>query len=231
MPVSIVHNHVSAIPNDPTKDVSSDRWNEAHSVTGLGTAAEADTGDFATAAQGALADSAMQAADVDAKLIFVTTTTANALADDTSSQPIFPSGNDALTVEASTTYFFEAVIRVTNGTTTHTDSFGFGGTATFTSIGYDAITSKVATGGIAAVFVRRWGDSAAMSTISSGTGGTTAGVTATIHGTIRVANAGTIIPQWAFSSAPGGTNQVEPNSYIQLRKVGADTVASAGAWA
>lgn len=64
MPVSIVHNHVSAIPNDPTKDVSSDRWNEAHTVTGLGTAAEADAADFATAAQGALADSALQASAI-----------------------------------------------------------------------------------------------------------------------------------------------------------------------
>lgn len=35
-------------------------WNDGHTITGLGTAAASDTGDFATAAQGALADSALQ---------------------------------------------------------------------------------------------------------------------------------------------------------------------------
>ena len=61
MAVTVTHAHVSAIPDDPTKDVSSTKWNEAHTLVGLGTAAEADSTDFATAAQGALADSAVQA--------------------------------------------------------------------------------------------------------------------------------------------------------------------------
>ena len=50
MAVSVTHAHVTALPNDPTKDVSATQWNEAHTLTGLGTAAEADSTDFATAA-------------------------------------------------------------------------------------------------------------------------------------------------------------------------------------
>lgn len=67
MAVTVVHAKTTSIPDDLTDDpevVSPADWNEAHTVTGLGTAAEADTGDFATAAQGALADSAVQPADI-----------------------------------------------------------------------------------------------------------------------------------------------------------------------
>jgi hypothetical protein len=56
-------------------------------------------------------------------------------------------------------------------------------------------------------------------------------VVSRIQGVIRINAGGTIIPQWQFSVDPTGTNQVEPNSFIRLQKVGSDTVASAGAWA
>ena len=64
MTVSITHAYTATGTNDPTKEVSSTRWNEAHTVTGLGTAAEANATDFATAAQGAKADTALQPADL-----------------------------------------------------------------------------------------------------------------------------------------------------------------------
>lgn len=276
MPVTITHNHVSAIPNDPTKDVSSDRWNEAHTVAGLGTAAEADAADFATAAQGAKADTAVQdvaavihaasskATPVDAdelglvdsaasnvlkkltwanlkatlksyfdtlyapSILFACTTTANSLADVNTAQSIFPSANDALTVEADSTYFFEGNFRVTNGTTAHTDAFGFGGTATFTSIGYIAEGGKHAAGSINAVN-QLWVATAAMTVFDGGA--TTTGAVLRVRGVMRINAGGTIIPQWQFNNAPGGTNQVEANSYIRLQKVGNGSVASYGSWA
>lgn len=49
MAVSVSHATTTAQPNDPTKDVSATAWNEAHTVTGLGTAAESAATDFATA--------------------------------------------------------------------------------------------------------------------------------------------------------------------------------------
>lgn len=65
MAVVVTHAFVSAIPDgsDNTIVQPSD-WNDNHTITGLGTAATAATTDFATAAQGALADSALQAAAI-----------------------------------------------------------------------------------------------------------------------------------------------------------------------
>lgn len=64
MAVTITHAHVAVGPNNGNGEVALEEWNEAHTVTGLGTAAEADTTDFATAAQGAKADTAVQPADI-----------------------------------------------------------------------------------------------------------------------------------------------------------------------
>jgi hypothetical protein len=164
-----------------------------------------------------------------APVLFACTTAANALANNNSDQAIFPAANDTLTLEANTTYFFEAVIRVTNGATAHVDSFGFGGTATFTSINYDAITARFAPGAVGTTTARVWGDTAAMTAIGGSSIAT--GSSAQITGVIRTNAAGTIIPQWKFSANPTGTCQVEPNSYIRLQKVGADTIASSGPWA
>jgi len=67
MAVVVTHAKVTPIPDDVTDSadiVSSVDWNDNHSVTGLGSAAEAATTDFATAAQGALADTALQPAAI-----------------------------------------------------------------------------------------------------------------------------------------------------------------------
>jgi hypothetical protein len=65
MTVRVAHLKVSSVPDsDDTSLVRPSDWNEDHVVEGLGTAAEADTGDFATAAQGALADTAVQPAAI-----------------------------------------------------------------------------------------------------------------------------------------------------------------------
>lgn len=63
MTVNITHSTVATLPDEPGKEVNAAQWNDSHSITGLGTAAEADTTDFATAAQGALADTALQPGD------------------------------------------------------------------------------------------------------------------------------------------------------------------------
>jgi len=67
MAVSVTHAFVSPVADQGNpNEVGPNEWNDAHTVVGLGTAAEADSTDFATAAQGALADSAVQPGDVDA---------------------------------------------------------------------------------------------------------------------------------------------------------------------
>lgn len=65
MTVRVAHDFVSAIPDgDDATVVRPSNWNADHVIEGLGTAAEADTGDFATAAQGTKADSALQPAAI-----------------------------------------------------------------------------------------------------------------------------------------------------------------------
>lgn len=49
MTVVVKHYKVCGGENDPTKEVSKDAWNADHTLEGLGSAAEADVGDFATA--------------------------------------------------------------------------------------------------------------------------------------------------------------------------------------
>jgi len=164
-----------------------------------------------------------------APLIFVSTVSAKSLANDTSTQNIFASANDALTVEASTTYAFEGVIRVTNGSTSHTTSFGFGGTATLTDIGYDAMSQRVGAGNNNGTFSGRWMTSASQTATDAA--GTSLGWTLKVRGLIRVNAGGTLIPQMSFSADPTGTCQVEPDSYMVFRKIGSNTVASVGAWA
>lgn len=65
MAVTITHAFVSAIPDSGDATiVQPSNWNDDHTIAGLGTAAEAATTDFATAAQGAKADTALQPAAI-----------------------------------------------------------------------------------------------------------------------------------------------------------------------
>lgn len=59
MAVAVRHATQVALPNNLEKAVSATAWNQDHEVIGLGTAAAANTTDFATAAQGATADAAL----------------------------------------------------------------------------------------------------------------------------------------------------------------------------
>lgn len=62
--MKVTHAKVSLIPDDPAAvaagEVVPSDWNDDHVMFGFGTAAAANTTDFATAAQGALAATAVQ---------------------------------------------------------------------------------------------------------------------------------------------------------------------------
>ncbi len=84
MTVTVTH----PTPADGTfSPAGSAAWDEDHDVQGLGTAAEASVGDFATAAQGALADSALQFVSTDGSTILGDGTPANPLIAVTSPGP------------------------------------------------------------------------------------------------------------------------------------------------
>lgn len=162
---------------------------------------------------------------------FVTNVSAVALSNSsTSAQNVFPSANDTLTLQGSTTYRFNALIWVSKGTTGSTTNFGFGGTATFTSImihyqGFEGNTVTAFTGQSRGVNI-----TASAAAVSSSTNTFTNNLFR-LEGTMRVNSGGTIIPQITFSAGPGGTCQVEPNSFFEIRPLGSDTVAAVGNWA
>lgn len=55
MTITVTHNVTATTPNDPTREVSSDAWNAAHAIAGLGSAAEQPVSAFEAAGAAAAA--------------------------------------------------------------------------------------------------------------------------------------------------------------------------------
>lgn len=142
-------------------------------------------------------------------------------------QPAF-STLGSFTVAAATTYEFEAVYYIANGTTTHTTATLFGGTATLTDIAYTALlwsaNASTITTAQSTVNVK-----VATAKVLNATS-TSPETTIFLKGIIRINGGGTLIPQIQFSAAPGGTNTMNTNSYFKLTPIGSNTVQSVGNW-
>src|SRR3984957_8675363 len=119
------------------------------------------------------------------------------LANSTSAQKLFnASASGALTVPSSVLFFFEAVLSITGlSGSAHTIDFGFGGTATYTSVSYEAQTATAA-GGAASLFSVA---TASATAITASTTGTV--LQAVIRGAFRVNAGGTVIPQITQATA------------------------------
>lgn len=146
----------------------------------------------------------------------------------TAAQPIFQAANDTLTADANTTYLFDLFLSVTNGTTTATKALIFAGTATYSKIRYHAIGQNVAANTTGTTQSTAHVDRAT-STVVLATATTAWWIRA--QGIMRISTGGTIIPQFAYSAAPGTTVLIKSDSYFTLIPVGSDTVASVGPWA
>jgi hypothetical protein len=237
MTISLVHSFVSSKSQgaDAT-EVSKNEWNAEHTYTmatgmllGRTTASTGaveeitpDATDF-TFSSTALA---LSAPDVFRVL------TADATGSDVSTaQSVFVATED-FTAAASTTYAFDAFYHITRaaGTTSHTTGVLFGGTATYTSLRYLAqITNP--TGNVLTAVSQIVGDAATEVVLTAANTSATENLTISLKGIIRVNGGGTIIPQFKYSAAPGGAPTIKANSYFRMRKLGTDTVASAGSWA
>lgn len=143
--------------------------------------------------------------------------------------PWLQAANDTLTLIANTTYFFEGLIKMTHGTTTHTTSMLFAGTWTVGSILYE---TEIWTGNDDAISTTpsHKTTTAATSTVLNATAGTAATVIK-FSGVLRVTTAGTLIPQVAMSADPTGTILCKTNSYFRIWAAGSDTNAATGNWA
>jgi len=143
-----------------------------------------------------------------------------------------------VTLSSSTVYYFEsyAVISKTAGTTPHTISFGYGGTATVNN----ALVYNVYFGSSSGFpIVLTAGTSPVIQTnnstaIIAGTGSissTAFADTANIRGTVSINTGGTFIPQYQLSAAPGGAYTTQTGSYFLIYPIGAaGSNTSVGTW-
>jgi hypothetical protein len=136
-------------------------------------------------------------------------------------QPWFPSGG-AVQVEAGTVYLFEGAFSSVRaaGATSHTTGISFGGTATLTSFfgAYYCGEGDVATLADADSIIAT---SAANLQVKAASTSTTEVIKLSMQGSLKVNAAGTFIPQFTYSAAPGGAPTIESNSYFKLIKLGA----------
>lgn len=137
-----------------------------------------------------------------------------------------------VTVKAATTYEMEGHLYLSRaaGTTSHTTSILFAGTATITSIDYfcEAMTGDantlVAINGV-------WATAATAVVVKAASTSATEQLILRVRGYVRINAAGTFIPQFIYSVAPGGTPTIQRNSFFRLRPIGSNTFATKGTWA
>lgn len=151
---------------------------------------------------------------------------------DANAQAVFGAGSDELTLAADTTYEFEAryTMARTAGTTSHTTSVLFGGTAVLASLRYVAEASNPSGTALGAISRVR-GTSAAETVITAANVSATEEVTVTLRGFIRVTTGGTLIPQFKYSAAPGGAPTIVAGSFFRARALGNASFESRGGWA
>lgn len=149
----------------------------------------------------------------------------------TTAQSVFGVG---VSLSASTVYEFEIMyaLQKTVGTTSHTISINFGGTATFNNIAYlsqAAVgTTFISTDNMKGSFIQ----TAAATTISSAQISATVAFEIILKGTVSVNAAGTFIPQYTLSAAPGGAYSTLTGSYMKIAPIGASGAnTSVGTWA
>lgn len=144
-------------------------------------------------------------------------------------QAAFPAASDTLTVEALTSYYFEALYYMTNGTTTHTTATAFAGTATMTAFHYMATIWSAADLAIATAVSVKMNNGVGSQVLNATS--IAASTVIRLCGLMRVNAAGTLIPQINFSAAPGGTNLMKVGSWFRAIPAGSNTLGFLGPWA
>ena len=165
---------------------------------------------------------------------FVALNTAVLGANATGNQNIF--GSSGVTLSSNTIYRFQMVWLPykTAGTTSHTISLLFGGTATLNWISYIArwnATTAYNTYAAGGSFQGATAATAMVITSARTTPATEYAVVMT-QGLVSVATGGTFIPQYALSAAPGGAYTSSPGSWMEIFPVSAaGSNVNIGTWA
>lgn len=146
-------------------------------------------------------------------------------------QPWFPTAG-AVTLKANTTYLFGGLLHTFRaaGAVSHTTSVLFGGTVTLTDIKYLAKCktgdTSLSDGALNATLIAVQ----SATVIKAASTSTTEDTVIEVLGSLRCTTAGTLIPQFQYSAAPGGAPTIAKNSYFWLNPLGSNTVAIRGTW-
>lgn len=152
-------------------------------------------------------------------------------ANSTAAQPWFPTAG-AVTVSAATNYFFEGQFNSTRaaGAVSHTTAVLFGGTATLTAIDYLGKARTGDTNTLASMSVIRAAAATAL-VVKAASTSATEDTCITVGGNVRINAAGTFIPQFQYSAAPGGAPTILRGTFFRMWPVGSNTDTSVGVWA
>lgn len=139
-----------------------------------------------------------------------------ALLGDTSTQDLFPSANNAITLDATAHYRFRIVAALTTGATSAAVNLILGGTATLTSIFYVSQGTNGAAGTAVAPVMNSSVVATTTVVVAAGTGVTKRFM---VEGELETLAAGTFIPQIVFSADPQGDETVNVGSFMEVWKI------------
>jgi hypothetical protein len=132
-------------------------------------------------------------------------------------------------LNSNTVYAFESAFALsrTAGTTAHTISNGFGGTATFNNISYYNLNegNSTAFSSIASLynlFIQSSSQTPVTTTVSS----SSLYINFVMKGIISVNAGGTLLPQYSLSAAPGGAYTTQPGSYFLIYPIATGSLSS-----
>ena len=141
-------------------------------------------------------------------------------------QPWFPSAGGVTLAAGS--YLFRGVLRTSraDGFVSHTTGVSFGGTAAITGIDYLGKGKKNDTNALADL-QGFFGSAATTLVLKSSSNSPTEQTVIEVDGVVIIGTAGTFIPQFIYSAAPGGAPTIARGTFFTLRPIH----NPAGAWA
>jgi len=153
-----------------------------------------------------------------------------ALLNQTTTQPVFNTPQDTISLQASTTYMFEGQYLLQTGTTSHTTTISFVSSVAITSpsIAYTTIASQHSSPNAS----NNTQTTSFFTAIAGGivaSAATAPNMIISFKGIIRATDAGNLVPNILFSVAPGvGANFVLVGSYLKFYPIGSNTINSVG---
>lgn len=158
--------------------------------------------------------------------------TAQTGADSSAAQPWIPT-NGGVTLRASTSYRFTAAFRSVRsaGATSHTTTISFLGTATFNDFAIWVQVKEGDTNGLADSDLVYFPSGTAINS-KAGSTSTTENQIWIAEGVLNVDAAGTFIPSFTYSAAPGGAPSISVGTFMAFYPIGTGTAdVTLGTWA